>query len=68
MIDGSQQTFAPTPHTPQAFPNTPRFSRKILKLIDEGGTVFGAGQFTHPTVLLMVLTTEIWPYVNAAFP
>jgi hypothetical protein len=61
MIDGSQHTFAPGPQTPQALPKTPRTSRSELKLIADGGAVFGGGQLTHPTVLLIVFTTAIWP-------
>ena len=68
MIDGSQHTFAPGPQTPQALPNTPRTSRRVLKLIADGGAVSGGGQLTHPTLLLSVLTTAIWPYVSATFP
>jgi hypothetical protein len=68
MTDGSQHGFAPGPHSPQAFPNTPRFSRSELKLMGDGGAVSGGGQFTHPMLLLIVFTTGMLPYDNARFP
>jgi hypothetical protein len=36
--------------------------------MDDGGAVFGGGQFTHPTVLLMVFATLKFPKASATFP
>jgi hypothetical protein len=68
MIDGSQHRFAPTPHTPHAFPKTPWISRRSAKFIADGKPPPSGGQFTQPGTLLIVFATPIAPNSFAALP